>query len=205
LHRDRFRWVPLFLAVLVISGCGSDERPADEPGLTGGWSTAGCELAHVPEHVTIGGLRMPATPAKLDSVMARIDQEGRSRFAESFAGLEVDQEQVRAYVYRVPSATFDDFIRDSAEDVCIVVRDAAHAATELTYWHDRVVADLGYWKHEGIHIATIGALHDGSGVEVGTPDLDRARPALSARYGPEAPLIFRSQGPVQPLTSSPAR
>jgi hypothetical protein len=144
---------------------------------------------------------MPTTPAKLESVMAEIDRAGRERFGDSFAGLEVDQKQVRAYVYRVPSATFDDFIRGAAEDVCVVVRDAAHSAVDLKYWHDRVFADLAYWEHHGVRIVTVGARHDGSGVEIGTRDPAAARRALPDRYGERAPLILVEEGPVRPLTS----
>ncbi|MET0414592.1 MAG: hypothetical protein ABW022_01050, partial [Actinoplanes sp.] len=148
MFRDQFRIVPLLAlgALLMIGGCGdADERPtADEPGLTGGWSTAGCGVIRLPEQVTIAGVTMPATPAKLDAVITKIDAAGRADFAGSFAGLEVDQDEVRDIVYRVPSADFDAFIRGAAEDVCVVVRDAAHSATDLAYWHDRVLADLAY-------------------------------------------------------------
>jgi hypothetical protein len=207
MHRDRFRVGPLLALglVLMIGACGGpDEVPAEEPGLTGGWSTAGCALARVPEHVTISGMRMPATPAKLDAVIARIDQAGRGDHAGSFAGLEVDQERVRALVYRVPSATFDDFIRQAAEDVCVVVRDAEHSAADLAYWHDRVVADLPYWSHQGLRIVTVGARHDGSALEIGARDAERAERELRARYGPEAPLRIVEEGPVRPLPSSTA-
>jgi hypothetical protein len=204
LHHYRFRIGPLLALgmVLVMSACGdSDQTPTDEPGLTGGWSTAGCGVARVPEHVTIGGVRMPTTPAKLSDVMARIDQAGHADFADSYAGLEVDEARVRAIVYRVPSATFDDFIRRTAEDACIVVRDTAHTAADLAFWHDRVLADLAYWTHHGVRIVTVGARHDGSGVEIGTRDLEQARRELPARYGTRAPLFFIEQGPVRPLAS----
>jgi hypothetical protein len=202
-------WIgPLVLGtILMIGGCGdADDGPAiDEPGLVGGWSTAGCELLRLPEHVTVAGVSMPATPAKLGAVMARIDQAGRGDFAGSYAGLQVDERRVRAIVYRVPSAAFDDFIRGTAEDACIVVRDAAHSATDLAYWHDRVLADLAYWTEQGIRIATIGARHDGTGVEVGSRNVARARRELPARYGTRAPLIFVEEGPFVPLASPPRR
>jgi len=209
MFHDRFRIGPLLVvgAVLMIGGCGDGEDwPAlDEPGVTGGWSTAGCELVRLPEHVTVAGVTMPATPAKLDAVMARIDQAGRGDFADSYAGQQVDQGRVRAIVYRVPSAAFDDFIRRAAEDTCIVVRDAAHSAVDLAYWHDRVLADLAYWTEQGIRIATIGARHDGTGVEVGSRDVARAKRELPARYGSRAPLVFVEEGPIVPLASPPRR
>jgi len=204
--RDRLRIGPLLAlgAVLVIGSCGDpdDEALGHRPGLTGGWSTAGCELARQPASVALGDLTLPATPADLDAAIARIEQGGRGDFAGSYAGLEVDQQQVRAIVYRVPSESFDDFIRHTAENTCVVVRDAPHSMTDLAIWHDRVLADLPFWTDRGIRIVTIGARHDGSGVEIGTRDLDRAKLELPARYGSRAPLVFVYQAPVNPLTAT---
>ncbi|MEV4344142.1 hypothetical protein AB0J83_06660 [Actinoplanes sp. NPDC049596] len=203
MHRARFLvgLVATLGAILVIGGCGDQpaEPPADRPGLTGGWSTAGCEFHRRPEQVAVSGLLMPATPAKLEAAMDRIDRGGRGEFADSYAGLEVDQELVRAIVYRVPSAAFDQFIRRAAEDSCIVVRDADHSATDLAFWHDRVLADIQFWTHRGIRLVSIGARHDGAGIEIGTRDLERARLELPARYGARAPLLFVEEGPIRPL------
>jgi hypothetical protein len=145
---------------------------------------------------------MLTTPATLEAAMARIEAGGRERFADSYAGLEVDQAGVRAIVYRVPSADFDDFVRLSAEDACVVVRDAAHALGELRAWQDRVVADLPRWSERGVRVSTVGARHDGAGVEIGTPDVELARRELPGHYGGEAPLIVVEQGPVTPLPST---
>jgi hypothetical protein len=208
-YRDRFRiWPGLVLGVaLMIAGCGDtgDGEIVDSPGITGGWSTAGCAVERTPQHVTVGGVTMPTTPPKLEAVMSRIEEAGRSRFPDSYAGLEVDQEMVRAIVYRVPSGAFDDVIRKEAEDSCILVRDAAHSATSLAVWHDRVLADLPYWNHRHISIVSVGARHDGSGVEIGTGDPLRARTALLARYGSRAPLIFVPADPVRPLPAPTSR
>jgi hypothetical protein len=198
MRRFRYRLCGLLLgAVLVTSSCGEPELP--DPGLTGGWTTAGCEFARQPETVTVGPRVLPATPAALEAAMARIDAAGRAHHAASYAGLEVDQERVRAIVYRVPSAAFDDLIRLTAENTCIVVRDAAHSLADLSRWHDRIVADLPAWQANGVRISSVGARHDGVGVEVGTRDVDRARIEMPLRYGHDAPLVFVEEGPVIPL------
>jgi hypothetical protein len=197
--------IPLLLsAVLVTAGCDPPALPGQppEPGLVGGWSTAGCAVPREPMSMTVGGTTMPVTPPELDAAIARIDRAGRDQHRDSYAGLEVDQAQVRAIVYRVPSAEFDDVIRYAAADTCVVVRDAPHALTELTAWHDRLVADLPYWAGRGIRIATVGARHDGVGVEVGTQDLARARVEFPFRYGRSAPLVLVESGPVTPLSST---
>jgi hypothetical protein len=204
MRHDRLRIALLLGATLVTAACGDPSAAArPEPtGLTGGWSTAGCELHREPMTMTAGGHTMPVTPPKLDAAMARIDSGGRAKYARSYAGIEVDQEQVRAIVYRVPSAKFDKFVRNSAEDTCIVVRDAPHGLAELTAWHDRIVADLPMWAKRGVRIFTVGARHDGTGVEIGTPDVELARRELPNVYGKEVPLVIVEQGPVTPLTPS---
>ena len=186
-------------ALLVSGGCGRTGAPADEPGLTGGWRTAGCALAGAPPPSGIARPRMPVTPARVHAAITRIDQGGRDEFADSYAGLELDQRRGRAVVYRVPSAAFDEFIRRSADNACIVVRDAAHSTNDLRAWHDRVLADLQFWTHRRIRIVSIGSRHDGAGVEIGTRDVERARLELPARYGSRAPLIFVAEGPVPRL------
>ncbi|MBG0569136.1 hypothetical protein [Actinoplanes aureus] len=197
----RVRVVKLLAAgILAMHGTGCAEFSGatlrDRAGLTGTWRTAGCEFSRSPQHAVVGGVRTPVTPARLAAAMERIEQGGRERFAASYAGIEVDQIRVRAHVYRVPSAAFDDYLRHSAEDSCIVVRDAAHAVAELGAWHDRVIADLPFWTARGVRIVAVGSRHDGVGVEVGTRDFDRARRILPARYGSRAPLVFVEEGPV---------
>ena len=203
--RGRLRRRGVFLAVglaLVTGACGDPtESGAPEPvGLTGGWSTAGCEVSRQVETMTMGGVTMPVTPADLAAAMARIEEAGRTDYAESYAGLEVDQLTVRAIVYRVPSEAFDEFIRQTAENTCIHVRDAAHHHIELAAWQDRVTADLPAWSTHGLHIFTLSARHDGAGVEVGVRDVAGAREQMLSRYGHSAPLIFVEQGPVTPLS-----
>jgi hypothetical protein len=185
--------------LLMTAGCGDPDGALTPAVTTGEWSTAGCAMPRSPELTTMGGADVPVTPPGLGAAMARIEDGGRQRFPDSYAGLEVDQRQVRAIVYRVPSAAFDDFLRISAEDACVVVRDAAHSVDELAGWHDRIAGDLAMWTQRGIRISTVGARHDGAGVEIGTQDVARARQELPAHYGPDAPLVFVEQGPVTPM------
>jgi hypothetical protein len=194
----------LLAAVLVTAGCEPPALPGQppEPGLVGGWSTAGCALNREPMSVTVGRTTMPVTPPELDAAIARIDRAGREQHRNSYAGLEVDQTQVRVIVHRVPSAEFDDVIRYAAADTCVVVRDAPHALDELTAWHDRLVADLAYWAGRGVRVVTVGARHDGTGVEVGTQDVARARVEFRLHYGRTAPLVVVASGPVTPLSST---
>jgi hypothetical protein len=207
LYRDRFRvGVGLVLGAVVFMSGGCGDPHVEPGGPEDGWSTLGCGNARVPAHVTVGNHTMPTTPVELATAMERIERAGREDFAESFAGIEVDQERVRAIVYRVPSEPFDDFIRRTAESSCLVVRNARHSAKTLDAWHDRIIAELAFWSHRGLHIVSVGARHDGSGVEIGTDDVDKARQELLGRHGADAPLVFVAEGPVRPLSpgSAPA-
>ncbi|OJF15681.1 hypothetical protein [Couchioplanes caeruleus] len=186
-------------AVLMTGAC--EEPEINQPGLLGGWTTAGCEFSRSPETMTVGGHVVPVTSERLAAAMARIDAGGRTDHAGSYAGLEVDQERVRAIVYRVPSATFDDFIRRAAQDACIFVRDAEHSLSELAGWQAGITADLDTWKSRGVRISTISARHDGVGIEIGTQDVERARREMRRHYGRSAPLIFVEEGPVTPVRS----
>lgn len=203
--RPRCRGAAVLVGLTLVTGACGDPTEAGVPeaaGLVGGWSTAGCEFRREIETVSVGDITMPVTPADLAAAMARVEEAGRTEFAESYAGLEVDQLAVRAIVYRVPSAAFDDFIRRTAENTCFHVRDAAHAHTELAAWQDRLTKDLPAWSARGVDIFTLAARHDGAGVEVGVRDVAQARVQLHTRYGPTAPLIFVEQGPVTPLPST---
>ena len=201
MRRGRIRaGLLLSVAVLVTSACAEPPREP-EVGLTGGWETAGCEFTPAPMAVPVGSETLLSTPPALQAAMSRIEHGGRKDYPASFAGIEVDQQRVRAIVYRVPSAEFDDYLRVQAQDSCIVVRDALHGLRELGEWHDRVVADLPMWKARGITIVTVGARNDGFGVEIGTRDVDRARIVLQAYYGEAAPLIYIERKPVVPLAT----
>lgn len=202
-HRYRLGCL-LLGAALMTGACGEAGSPASgtpaEP--TGEWRTAGCELPRPARSATVGGIDMPLTPPSLAAAIARIDSGGRGEFAGSYAGIQVDQAQVLAIVHRVASPAFDDFIRISAEDTCVVVRDATHTLAELTGWQQRISADLSAWGGRGIRISSVGARHDGAGVEIGTQDVDRARRELPEHYGHAAPLVFVEQGPVTPMAGS---
>src|SRR5918998_5396945 len=123
------------------------------------WTSAGCDFSRPPATATVGGVTMPVTPPELDAAMAEIDRVGRESYPDSYAGLEVDQEQVRAIVYRVPSDAFDEVLRQAGQAACIEVRDAAHPLRTLNEWHDRVVADLDKLPSAGVHVVSVGARH----------------------------------------------
>jgi|SRR3954470_14679359 hypothetical protein len=151
------------------------------------WTTPGCATS-----------RSSADLPHLAAAVRRIDAAGQADFDDSYAGVEIDEPEIRAIVHRVPSARFDTYLVQAAGDACIVVRDAAHSLAELTALQTRIAADLPLWHDQGVRISTVGARHDGSGVHVGTQDAARARRELPARYGADAPILVVDEGPVFP-------
>jgi len=195
------------LAVLLVGACAqqmtiggpADSEGGPNPQVGGEWRTDGCGVPRSPEVVETGGAAMPLTPADLEAVLSRISQEGPARFADSYAGLEVEPEQVQAVVYRVPSAAFDAFVRAVAGNACVVVRDAVHTAAELGRFVERIGSDLEYWQGRGVRISSVGPIHDGSGVRVGTPDVMLAEVELPKRYGVQPPIRVEQEGQPQVL------
>ncbi|HYN96350.1 MAG TPA: hypothetical protein VES42_21110 [Pilimelia sp.] len=227
MSRKRALGVLLWASVMMAgAGCGEpvDGRPP-EPGAGAGasadpaasagpaasgsagpggavpaeWHTAGCDARRASREASVGATPMPGTPPELEAAMTRIEEAGRTRFADSYAGLEVDQRQVRTIVYRVPSAGFDAFLRETPPGVCVVVRPAAHPAGVLRALQERISVDMDHWAARGIEIRLVSARHDGAGVEVGVADVAQARTAFTARYGADAPILVVKQGRIVPL------
>jgi hypothetical protein len=65
-----------------------------------------------------------------------------------------------------------------------------------------VVGDLPMWSGRGVDIFTVGARHDGAGVEIGARDVEPARRELTEHYGAGAPLIVVGQDPVVTLPAA---
>lgn len=128
----------------------------------------------------------------------RVDRWARDRFPGHYAGL--DTTDGRITVFRVPSAEFDDGLRGMALSTETVVRDAPFSNRDLEALASRVVADIGYWKGEGIEVMAVGARHDGTAVAVGSPQAGRLAPLLPGRYGTAPPAVAEQLGPVAPAS-----
>jgi len=136
---------------------------------------------------------------EMSSALARIQQAGESTFREVFAGIEVVPEKGLAIVYRIPSAEFDAFIQEAAGGQSILVRDAEHSNAELTVLQNRISDDSDFWRERGIAINMIATNHTGSGVVVGTSDVEKAQVELPAHYGPAIPIQIERMGQAVPL------
>jgi hypothetical protein len=139
--------------------------------------------------MSIDGTPQPANQNELDALADRLQPYAQARFADVYTGLELRSEQDRIRVYRKPSTDFDAWVvRVFAAD-CVELVDARYSEKELAALADRVAADLPYWRAKGVPVNSVGAKPDGSGIEVGTTDVERTRRELAQRYGPDVPVI----------------
>lgn len=137
---------------------------------------------------------VPAVPeADVHDAAGKVEQLGRERFPERYAGLEISDGRI--VVYRKPSAEFDAALGGLG---AVEPRDAPYSAEELQTLADRIAADIGYWQDRGIEISSVGARQDGTAVEVGTPQPAELSPLLPARYGSNPPAVATAVGPIVP-------
>ncbi|MBY8874276.1 hypothetical protein K7640_20815 [Micromonospora sp. PLK6-60] len=194
--------VGLAAMIVAVGGCareaGGAADAAPEAGGTPG--VEGCATPpSPPESVVTAGATMYPESDELSEALGSIQQAGESTFRDVFAGLETVPEQGYVIVYRLPSARFDAYVRDVAAGQCVLLRDAAHSAAELSALQDRITDDMDYWRTRGVDVNAVGPRHDGSGVVVSTLAVARARAELPKRYGTAIPIIIEQGGPVELL------
>ncbi len=127
----------------------------------------------------------------------RVDELGRSRFPDRYAGLERAGDTL--VVHRKPSAALDEAVRVLAAGNPVEFRDAPHSRRELEALRKRVERDLDGWRRRGVAVSSVGTAPDGTAVEVGAPDVARVRQEFTERYGADAPLRVEQIGPISVL------
>ncbi|MET8765245.1 hypothetical protein [Lentzea sp. NPDC004782] len=135
-----------------------------------------------------------------------------SKFASTYAGLEMRNDVPMMVVYRKPDPSLDAEVRQVAPGVRIEFRDARYTRAEMGEYVKRVMDDTQYWKGRGISITSAGPEVDGSGVQVGVVApppgnfaryLDEHYPAMSFKLqstGEIVPLPYTGSVPVIPTT-----
>ncbi|MFC6081357.1 hypothetical protein [Sphaerisporangium aureirubrum] len=129
----------------------------------------------------------------------RVGEYLRQTYPDQYAGISIDG--AKLIVYRVPSTTLDGALRTKFPTAPVELRDAAHSARRLEALAQRITDDIDYWTRKGVPITTVAARFDGSAVEIGTTDLQKATAELPERYGP-APLEFTEASPALPLPNA---
>ena len=151
------------------------------------------EAAGTPASPTRDSGREPAG-GDVNDLAERVERVALQRFPDRYAGLEISGD--RLVLYRKPSPQLDAAVRALSGEARLVLRDAPYSARELQRVRDDVLADADHWRRRGIVISSVAVKHDGTAVEVGTANVERARRELSQRYGATAPLEVVAAGPI---------
>lgn len=153
-------------------------------------------LAAVPSCGTASAAQPPAaSPAgATEDTADQVDRWARERFPQVYAGLQ--KHEGRVLVYRKPSPEFDAGLRELRPPAPVETIDAPYSAQELEAVSSRVVADIPYWRGQGIDVMSVGSRFDGTAVDVGTPQPQQLEPLLPGRYGTTPPVHAEPLGPV---------
>ncbi|MEV6812152.1 hypothetical protein [Micromonospora sp. NPDC051296] len=188
------------MALVALSGCAQPGGAASgetnrQVGNESGVRDCGAD-PRPPAPVVTAEATMYPTTDEMSQALDRIRQAGESTYRDVFAGLEVVPEEGYGIVYAVPSPEFEAFVRDAAQGQCVVLRNAAHSFADLRTLQDRIMGDMDFWRKRGIDINSVGAQHDGSGVTVGTLEVEKAQAELPAHYGNDIPITVEQVGPA---------
>ena len=187
------------VAITFLGGCAGN-RPGALQEAQGPQEPQGCPLVSPSPIVTAGATMWPEPPGAHEAIN-EIQTAGLDRYRDVYTGVQVVPEAGYHIVYRVPStklsAEYDELIRRAAGTNCIVIRDARFSQAALTELQNRITDDFALWRGKGIQINTVFAAHDGSGVTVGTLEVDRARAEIPKHYGPTIPItVVEEAAPV---------
>jgi hypothetical protein len=142
----------------------------------------------------------PADQPGLDRTATRLRPEAESRYADSFADLEITD---RLRVYRKPSAGFDAWVmKDFAAD-CVELVDAPYSGRELQAFRDRVDADRDYFEKQGIVLNSVSVDVDGTiTIGVDADQVGKAEDRIPGRYATHVVIV--EEGPVPPAILRPS-
>lgn len=113
-----------------------------------------------------------------------IDRLAAKRYAHSFTGLSVDQDDNAADLYRVPSAAFDEAVCDGAEKgVTVRIHDTDANRKDLDALAERITDDMKRWDGT-FQLREVGVDERGW-VHVGVDDPGTAEPLVHDAFGTE--------------------
>jgi hypothetical protein len=131
----------------------------------------------------------------VEDLARRVEKLMRERYGEHYAGVEVSKGRV--VLFRKPSSEVDAATRALPAGTTVVIRDAPHSARELEHLRDDVLADAEQLRRRGIVLSSVAVRHDGTSVEVGAVEVERARRELARRHGAAAPIRVVPAGPLE--------
>ncbi|MFI6822457.1 hypothetical protein ACIBJE_16105 [Micromonospora sp. NPDC050187] len=129
---------------------------------------------------------------ELDEIADRIRRLGEGELASVYTGLAIDVENDRVDVWVTDPPRFKAAIDGLPWQQRVRLHPARHAAVDLEPTFQRILREHGHWRQQGLPVAYSGVRHDGSCIEVGTPDPQRAEREFPRRY-PGIPMCFSEQ------------
>ncbi|WFE22219.1 hypothetical protein O7621_02280 [Solwaraspora sp. WMMD937] len=144
---------------------------------------------------------------ELNQIAMVVGRIGEDEFAEVYAGHAIDVQDDRVDVWAKDSAEFEAAIESMPWGHRVRLHPADHAAIDLEPTFQQILRNQDYWRQQGLPVVQSGVRHDGSCVEVGTPEPEQAERAFPQRY-PGVPFCFSKQedsgNPWQEDRPSPA-
>ncbi|MFV2084921.1 hypothetical protein [Micromonospora sp. LOL_021] len=108
--------------------------------------------------------------ARPDQAAEQVEDLLRTRYARWYAGIILDEPAGTMTVYSKPGSDLDVVVRNRFANVDIRFADARLSEQEMLVLTERVMADVEYWRSEGIAVSGAGPSPDGSAVLVMTAD-----------------------------------
>ena len=185
------RWTALAGALMLtmLSGCATSSwsaQPGEPPACPADVTAEPVSpIANRPRAHASG----PPNHGELSAIADVISQLGQTRFRSVYAGLAINTDEDRVDVWSKKSAEFAAEINVQPWAARVRMYGAPYSFEELDRMHYRVLEDYDYWKARGLPLVQSGIRHEGTYIEIGTPDPVRAKQEFAQRY-PGAPFCY---------------
>ncbi|MER7460400.1 hypothetical protein [Micromonospora sp. NPDC126480] len=174
----KLRFAGALVGLVLVAGCGG-AGPSDVEVGTSGQLTPSSASAF-------------PNQGELEQIAAEVSKLGQGELASLYAGVAIDVQDDRVDVWAKDPTRFEAAIDAMPWRQRIRLHPAAHAAAELEPTFQRILQDQDHWRTQGLPVVQSGVRHDGSCIEVGTPDPQRAEREFRQRY-PGVPMCFSAQ------------
>ena len=180
----------LALAVAVLSGCASGQTglPQTAPACPADVADAPTPpLRTNPDPAASG---FPVNEGELSAIGEAVRQLAESKYRSVFAGLAINTDADRVDVWSKRSAEFTAEINAQPWASRVRMYEAPYSNADLEQTFFRIIFDdQDYWKDRGLPVMSALIRHEGTYIEIGTPDPARAEQEFPQRY-PGAPFCF---------------
>ena len=162
-------------------------------------SLAGCASGSSNGSAAPGSVNITGSGGAGSSTQA-VRAFAQARFPANFSGVVISRDHKTITVYRRPGSSLDAAVRAQFPQLSLNFAGAPYDAAHLAQVAQQVSADMPFWREHGIVISTVGPADDGSGVDIGTPDVASAQTPLINRYGSIVRVHSQAVPEMQPYS-----